>query len=109
MSEPVYRIKPLVWERFDRDGESWASTSTRILGNIRVYDGYWEYCVDEYYDEGRNDCTSIEDGIAKAEAWYRGRLMEALEEVSEPARGCGPVCGGSGGGIRMTDDDMPHG
>lgn len=83
----LFRIAPLEW-RCHRpaghaDGEWWSADT--VFGSIDVEDFYgrfrWRYCVDEYYDEGSEECENVEDGKAKAEAWYHGRLKPALTQA----------------------------
>ena len=79
MSDQLYKLKPLDWVD-DVDGD--ASTRT-ILGNIYVrkeeHSGWkWGYCFDEYYDADDFSCDDKADGIAKANAYYLSRIMDAL-------------------------------
>lgn len=82
----VYRIKPLAWIEGERDGNAWATAGT-VFNAVHVeQDGgeyRWRYCVDEYYDEGGEGCDSIADGKARAETWYLGRILPALEAAAE--------------------------
>lgn len=88
----AYRIKPLGWKlvRRDADGEWW--TAPTVFGSIDVEEDpswharfSWRYCFDEYYDEGRHDCESIEDGKRQAEEFYLSRLLPALEQTGKEA------------------------
>lgn len=81
----TYRIKPLEWMRTN-DG----AVSHCVLGDFAVYkieqdDGsfrwHWSYCFDEYYNEGFEECRSMMEGKAKAEALYIERIKQALEDV----------------------------
>ena len=80
----LYRIKPLEWEDYeDSDGLD-SARAPSIFSEIYVIQDepgvfHWRYCVDEYYDEGSESCESIEDGKAKAQAWYLNRLLPALD------------------------------
>lgn len=76
MNEPVYRIKPLAWVQ----SPIFTSCSARsVFGPIVVM------MVDDLYEwscgPDSHSCDSIEGGKEKAEAWYRAKLLEALEEV----------------------------
>lgn len=79
MSEPAYRIKPLEWVK---RGSAWRLSKT-IFGTLEVISSaarcrfFW-YTPDR---EWEYECDSIEGGKEKAEAWYRAKLLEALEEV----------------------------
>lgn len=78
-TRPTYKIKRLEWVP---NCQQWEANT--IFGSLFVNqeeDGsvFFSYCVDEYYDEGRESCESIEEGKAKAEAWYLSRLVPALD------------------------------
>lgn len=86
-----YEIRPLKWKHHKSDiSDSWDAENGR--GNYRVArlwddDGnlcnrfQWEYCYDEYYDEGGGECKNFKEGKAKCEAHYRERVLECLVEV----------------------------
>lgn len=76
----LYRIKPLVWNRRTDDaGREQASAGVWGLSVQWIWNCYtWKYCVDEFYDEGTEDCDTLADGIAKAEAWYSDRVRQYL-------------------------------
>ena len=80
----LYTILPLKWVRISDD--RWVADSP--VGRFVVrFNG----CGWEWYVIGQTvsvDCDSIDDGKAKAEAYYRERLMGALEPVPVfPAEG----------------------
>lgn len=73
MSEPVYRVKPLVWEDAGKDA-AFASTA------VGFYD------VDNWrYARNGEVIDSVDGGVAAAkascEADYRSRLLRCLVEV----------------------------
>lgn len=75
----TYTIKPLAWEQCKVYGDLIAKT---VLGSCEVskrYSGTLRWAAP---GRGYEPCSSIEDGKAKAEAYYRERLMEALEEAN---------------------------
>lgn len=82
----TYRIKPLQWEHYERDGyQTWHANSVFCELHVDLEpDGhcYWRYCIDEYYDEGQHDCESPEAGKAAAEKFYLDRLLPALEQIA---------------------------
>jgi hypothetical protein len=91
VSEMLYRVKPIEFEcDFDRD-DSACYTASTIFCPLRIYhdkdDDSWQFnwCVDEYYDEGKESVDSKDEGIARANQWYRDRLAAALEPVDEAA------------------------
>lgn len=73
----LYRIKPLVW----RTHATFSHTCATIFGDLAVScltgHWYWELIVANETQAWKT-CTSLEDGKAKAEAYYRKRLMQAL-------------------------------
>lgn len=87
--EQLFRLRPLEWQLHRDDpveGVWWGVTT--VFGSISVQGepgspAVWSYCFDEYYDEDRHFCESIEAGKTVAEAFYRGRILEALEPVLE--------------------------
>lgn len=95
-----YSIVPPNWVPFDFGHGHAGVFFGSIFGDIRVhsvkndepdefhpeFQYHWSYCFDEYYDEGKEDCDSVEDGKAKAEAFYLSRLMPALA-LCGPAQG----------------------
>ena len=82
MSEATYRIKPLEWEA-SRDSDWFTADTVFCSFHVQRVDDAWEwrYCIDEYHDEGSEQCESLEDGKQKAEAFYMKRLMPALEPI----------------------------
>ena len=89
MSEKTYRLKPLEWRQIrdsnHEDGEWW--TASTVFGSLDVESecgGFlWRYCFDEYYDEGRHNCGSVNEGKGAAERFYLERILPALEVVHE--------------------------
>ncbi len=81
----MYTIKPLVWEQSPHG--DW--TAHTIFGSFYVRCDYgtwaWEYCIDEYYDEGRYETESAETGKRAAEEFYLSRLLPALDQNPPPA------------------------
>lgn len=103
MDERLYRLLPLDWKeskcnttglpRYD------ASTVFCDLHIVPVADWdqpddsdgntpttgryHFDWCVDEYYDEGQETYDSPHDAKASAEAWYLARIMPAVS----PAQG----------------------
>jgi hypothetical protein len=84
MAERTYQIKPLAWRCVrpagHGEGEWWTAESVFGSFDVEADDGgtRWRYCFDEFYDEGRHDCESVEAGKAAAEAYYQKRLLPAL-------------------------------
>jgi hypothetical protein len=81
----LFKIKPLAWTDCTRGGCAWFSADTPF-GSYNVEqdeDGTicWRWCFDEYYDEGKESCESIEEGKDKAWAHWLKRIAPALEEV----------------------------
>lgn len=83
-SDPQYRVKPLVWgrERPNMGLESYAAET--IFGSVHVQELLSPIVGKGWYfsmtDTGDVECASKEDGMAKAEAWYRAKLMPALAD-----------------------------
>jgi hypothetical protein len=79
----TYRIKPLVWELVTASS-CWESYEARIaFGNVRAegYPNTREYAFVD--NRGKRTCfDSLTAAKAAAEAWYRNKLLEALEEVA---------------------------
>lgn len=77
----LYLVRPLKW-RHVRD-DCW--TADTVLGSINVeLDGdcyVWQFCFDEFYDEGRYAVSSVAEGKREAEAFYLRRLLPALDPV----------------------------
>lgn len=86
MSNQTFRIKPLVWDGYDRDGVF--MTASTPFGSYRCEcdpgesNCTWGFCFDEYYDEDEFECDSIEDGMFKAQAHWVNRIMGALEPIT---------------------------
>lgn len=80
----TYTIKPLQWDAtpLDSEGEGVTKYVSTVFGSISVQRYYerWQYnwCFDDYYDEGVVDCDDEADAIAKAEAFYLERILPAL-------------------------------
>jgi len=88
-----FTIKPLEWERQFQDWTQNFSASTPF-GSYAVrrtredcdpekpWEGWlWEYCFQEYYDEGAAECRTADEGKAAAQADWLKRLSGALEKV----------------------------
>lgn len=80
----AFDIAPLKFKKMrEVDGDKNYSASTPF-GYIDInYDAgtrewRWKYCFDEYHDEDENSCDSLKDGKAKANTFWRERLMPAL-------------------------------
>lgn len=83
MSEVLYRLKPPEWKEEPHGG--W--TAEVPHGHLTVSfwgegEWWWAYWF-SYYDEGRVDCDSPDDGKAKAEAYYRDWLLKAFDPVTQ--------------------------
>lgn len=80
MSEPLYRIKPLVWEAAKTSFTLQAKTSVAIYFIERIQGDIfrWRHALGNY-----NPCSSLEDGKAKCEAHYRAFIAQALEAVEQ--------------------------
>lgn len=80
----TYTIKPLEWKR--QKSDVWCTDTVFGLMTVCCRGAgvsYWEYHFGDD-DAAYHRCDSIEDGKAKAEAFYRERLLTALSE--EPSR-----------------------
>lgn len=75
MSDKVYRIKPLVWEKYKND---WYQSHSPIFDLFQVwknYTGLWSFNKDNvHYD-------SLEAAQLAAEQWHRERMAAGLVEV----------------------------
>lgn len=92
MSETeLFTIAPLEWKHSifadydDWKQENWqAQTPFGSYGVVQTKDETgatsfrWEYCFDEHYNEGVAECTSVEDGKAKAWAHWLEKITPAL-------------------------------
>jgi hypothetical protein len=85
----LYKIKPLPWPdvfKEDEDGDIREGVNgydyiiDRTNGVIK-----WEYCFDEYYDEGGGDASSIEEAVEATQKHWRERVLETVIEVEGPA------------------------
>ena len=84
----LYRIKPLEWTQ---SCKTWWLTSggwcaSTVVGTFMVWEyepGQVRWAIHE--ERGYFTCDSIEDGKAKAEAYYRERLLATLEPVPDGA------------------------
>ena len=79
MRDKTYRIKPLTWVRIDDN--VW--TANTVLGRIDLWETEGEWVLDVPKADRIFRCRSLEDGKAKAEAYYRERILPALEEVTQ--------------------------
>ena len=78
----MYTIKPIAWECISE--YRWVADT--VVGRLAVRSSgnrtQWYLC-----DSGLiHDCDSIDDGKAKAEAYYRERLLPALVPVPDGAQ-----------------------
>jgi hypothetical protein len=101
-------LLPLDWKydkrRTDYGDNDWMEeetwTAETVFSSLRVRrrierepaddeprDSGWkfEYCVDEYYDEGCEPFESEQAGKERAEQWYLSRITPALTTDKEPA------------------------
>lgn len=78
MSEPLYRIKPLVWE-----GSTADSFCAEAMGGwyIIVVNYTNGHCAWRWRGSHDRHTNSLEAAKAACEAHYRERLMEGLEVV----------------------------
>lgn len=81
----IVKLKPVEWEVVrNEENDKWLRFHS-VFGTIDVLHDEggcrWKYCVDEYYDEGQNECASIDEGKAEAEKFYLGRLEAAFERI----------------------------
>lgn len=88
-----YTIKPLKWEKFFNDDVQQyrcgvpMGTYTIRRDKWSNEDGSWskwqfEYCFDEYYDDGARECDNAKHGKQLAEEDWLRRILPALEEAS---------------------------
>lgn len=80
MSDKVYRIKPLVWEK--RGTSFWIAKT--IFGDAEIYghdDGFdfWPPTGDQ--DPRFDDIDTLEAAQLAAEQWHRERMAAGLVEV----------------------------
>jgi hypothetical protein len=80
----LYRVRPLEWvqtrDADHKQGECWKAST--VLGSlhvgwVRAVGFRWLCHLSAYHD-----CESIVDGKVQAEAFYLGRILAALEEVT---------------------------
>lgn len=92
--EEQYTIAPLKWGKdFSEDSQRY--TSSVPMGRYSVWrhrqdfdpkqpweSWRWDYCFDEYYDEGEYSCDSAKDG--KDAAWknWLERILPALKPIA---------------------------
>ena len=74
MNQDKYYIRPLEWDRI---------IAETPFGTYVARDDGWEYCFDEYYDEGGGDADSFEDAKKKAEDHWQSRIKLVLTLVKE--------------------------
>ena len=74
---PAYRLKPLVWEK-----RTDFFVSYTVSGLLVVFANHWH---SQKFSEGEmRECESFDHGKQLAEAWYRAKMLEALEEITPP-------------------------
>ena len=87
----AYQIKPLEWEE-GNGGKNWQAETPFMRLTVWEYGEYCWWAIDLLGPA--KPCYSIEDGKAKAEAYYRERLLAALVPVptffhhDEAVHGC---------------------
>ena len=74
----LYRIRALKWTTASSDSYAEAKTLIGWL-YVEIWPDRKRWTCPA--NSARGDCDSIEDGKAKAEAYYRERLLAALEPV----------------------------
>lgn len=75
MSDKVYRIKPLVWEKRD---PKWYRLEHPLFGFLQIWQsesGKWAFSK----ETGRHD--TLEAAQLAAEQWHRERMAAGLVEV----------------------------
>lgn len=106
----AYTIKPLEWRLGETVPEWW--TAETILCHFAVFriGDRWKWKAIGLPQSFTEPCESFDDGKAKAEAYYRERLLPALVPVPESADApwkCG-MCGYLNGGLVCTHcGDVP--
>lgn len=75
----LYKIKPLVWEKYNEDNFLSDSSVTGLYRVCKGRQGWWATFPNASYLKS----CDIEDGKAKCNAHYTAFLEQALEEVSE--------------------------
>ena len=86
-----YRIKPLEWEKDNDHGwsdvlEYYESTTPICAFEIKkmISGGwYYDFCFDEYYDDGMGTCKDLEDGKAICEKIWEDKLKKCLIKEKE--------------------------
>ncbi len=81
-ASPTYRIKPLVWTHAVYT-HSECESATTIVGYANIFHGGRNNS--KVWLETGGSChrqvDSLDHGKQLAEAWYRGKLLEALQEA----------------------------
>ena len=84
----TYTIQPLVWteHRSTHHEEGVYLIADSVFGSFTIererYGPFqWGYYFDEYCDEVKHSCDSVDEGKQQAEAYYLSRLIPALDEV----------------------------
>ena len=81
----LYEIKPLKWKKVKHDYpdvlELYKSHTPICFFKIeKMITGTWyyDYCFDEYYDDGMGSCEGLEDGKIKCEKIWMKKLKKCL-------------------------------
>ena len=80
----VYMLKPLEWI-FDKRLMRWEAST--VFCELRVdfdedsEEWRFNYCVDEYYDEGSERFLTDTDAKCRGNEWYVERIKNALEPI----------------------------
>ena len=81
----TYRLKELEWREQQswKKGREWACAVPFGIYGVLFNDGTWSWSwyFEEFHDEGRSSCASLEDGKAKAWENWQVRILPALEEI----------------------------
>ena len=92
----AYTVSPLEWKHSKNEyDESWSAETIFCTISVRrsCYndDGVWsswkfEWCRDEYYQEGSEEVGDERIGMRIAERWYLSQLLPALQPAKKKAR-----------------------
>jgi hypothetical protein len=81
----MYKIKPLEWKIVDHDYPDMeklykAITPICYFEIEKWKDGEWiyQYCFDEYYDDGAGGCLNLQDGKNACEKIWVAKLEKCL-------------------------------
>jgi hypothetical protein len=90
----AYTVRPLEWVKREMQYFDW--TARAISGTIEIavettsaegdpIEWCWWYRLHEDADSFNFSCDSLEDGVAKAEAWHHARITAPLVKVEVPS------------------------